>query len=169
MGRAQFATTMNVTTFFGLFLYLSLSVGPTLSFQCHTCVGGVGGVECDDANPGKPTTCPLTDHCILSIADTNEARSCGVGNLASSGLTEECTEETLGDEKVTYCLCEGELCNETWEKAGWNGSSGIDTVDVEESEYARKNNSSSDGSSASSMCISTLGVIFYIASLFFVD
>merc|ERR1712025_107367 len=141
MGRTLMSSTMNAMTFFGLFFCFSLFVGPSLSHQCYTCVGAIG-LKCDDANPGDKTDCsgPLaSDYCILLKLGDLETRSCGAGNLAGTGAKEGCTTTSVDGHTAKTCLCKGELCNETWKKAG---------------------------SSAAPVYISSLALSFYIASLF---
>merc|ERR1712098_875984 len=86
---------MNTITFFGLFFFF---IGPSLSFQCYICTGGIGGLECDDGIPEDVMDCSgqfASDFCILSGAGDIETRECGIGNLADLGLEEGCTEETF--------------------------------------------------------------------------
>merc|ERR1712112_793792 len=101
MGRAQLPLTMNAITFLGLFFCFSLLVGPTLSIQCYQCTGLLGG-QCNDANPGTTTDCSTfaTDYCLLSKIGDVETRSCGAGNLASTGNKEGCEKETIDGVKT---------------------------------------------------------------------
>merc|ERR1711937_246891 len=146
MGRNQLHFKMKAATVIGLLVCVSIFVTPTLSVKCYNCVGGGGVLKCDDSNPGTEFDCTsLTDWCQIVATDDVEVRSCGAGNIADTPLKESCKEETIGGQKKRTCQCKGKLCNETWKKAGWNGSS---------------------GSSAATVYISSLAIIFYIVTLF---
>merc|ERR1712115_8123 len=125
MGTTRLPTTMNTIAFFGLFFCFSLIVGPALSIECYFCVG-TDEDKCDDANPGETYACSGflldSDYCVISGWGKYESRTCGDGNLADSNLKEGCIEDTTSGTTVRTCNCKGELCNETWKKAGWDGS-----------------------------------------------
>merc|ERR1712025_1488640 len=128
MGTAKVTTTMNTIAFFGLFFCFSLFIGHSLSLQCYSCVGALGEGKCDDANPGEVTDCSegdfAPDYCVLKDSiNESETRSCGLGDIVDDTFKGGCTEDTSSGTTLRFCICKGELCNETWKKAGWVASS----------------------------------------------
>merc|ERR1711973_269835 len=98
-------------------LLIVFLASPALSIKCFSCISGMGGPECDETNLGEVAEC---ERCLISNGFIEGfefefwQRSC-----ATAEIDVGCdTTEYENGEYLSYCICEGDLCNESFETAG---------------------------------------------------
>jgi len=102
-------------------LLLSLFVYSSHSLQCYSCLTDFTS-DCNASSPGQVVECPEgTLGCFIANGDIQGfefeywQRACAPEATQELGCG---TSQYDTGEFVDYCVCEGDLCNETFETAG---------------------------------------------------
>jgi len=89
------------------------SDGGLQCFKCNSLDG-----DCDSTHMGKIANCDINKGCLISYESTAGAKNVYVRDCAQGEGKHNCDKVDSGTSVLRFCICDDNLCNESWNSAG---------------------------------------------------